>query len=344
MWTLLMRLGTVQTECVDHIGSHGDVIEERNVFHRNKHPRESVSKQRALVPCGKTTFAVYNSTSNTSNELRADPYFFSYPRGRILLDTYPNGMINIITNVDTSECPNATTVRCVNTTLGNFRRSIQRAAPYTLYGDNPVTGQISTRKPSSTGYQILSAKAYSQPNCTGIPIAETINDIHLVPISVAAIRSTRFIAIYNGTTSPTSGVPKKDTNAIVNVTCQYIREAISYGFLYKQSLNFDYDSFKCFRIISTTPPIPGIAKKTNTTSGSLYITYQIIATISVYEYISPYLNPDMPTSQELSNYITPLFLNRATRGPGDTTFMSSHLRNRVVSPNVYLNFSKIVLA
>jgi hypothetical protein len=298
-----------------------------------------INKHRALLSCGQIDFAVFNSASNTSTKIGLVQYMSEYPRARILLDKYPNGMISIITNVDTSGCPAATVVQCVNTTFGTFRQSIDRVVPYTLYGDNPVTGQIYTRKPANTSFQLLSAKAYSTANCTGIPIAETTNDIHLVPKSVATIRSTRFTAVYNGTVAPKSGVLAKYTNAVVNATCQYIRESLGYGFVYKGSLSHDFSAFKCLRV-STANATTGNA---TATSPSLRISYQIVATFRIGEYITPYLNQNMPTSQQLSSFITALFSDHATRGPGDSMYMSEYLRGRIVLPNTYSNFTRIVL-
>jgi hypothetical protein len=299
----------------------------------------SINK-RVLSACGTISFAVYNSALNTSTFLQADPYFFTYPKGRILLDKYPNGTINIITNVYTGSCSPKPTIGCVNTVFGNFRQSFERVAPFTLYGDDPATGQIFTAKPNASGFQLLIAKAYTKSDCTGIPIAETIADIQLVPKTVATIRSKRFIAMYNGTAAPIIGVPWKDTAAVFKVTCEYIRESLSYGFVYKGSLSFDSIPFKCLRFKTETT---GNAT-TSAANPAIGITYQIVATFSIGGSISPYLNQDMPTSATLSNFITLLFLDQATRGPGDSLYLSDDVRAQIAPPNVYSNFTNIALA
>jgi hypothetical protein len=279
--------------------------------------------------CGITGFSVYNSRSKTTTPLDTVQYVSDFPEAKIMLDTYPQGKINIFANTDTTGCPKNTGIGCVLMKWGNFAKSTERWAPYTLYKNEPKTDMISTWKiPDNVkGFQSLEAWAYNSSSCSGRELNYVRVDVQAVPKTTQVIKLPPIVATYNGVTK----LPRtRDRIALESETCKFLEESFGFGFTYKGSLFVT--GFRCWSSSSNTATLPPST------------TYRIEIKFTIDGEVSMYLNPDMPTQAEVLSYAGGLFRDEIGVGPGSEDFVMSKSVKAVLNlTNPYLNYTKITI-
>lgn len=135
--------------------------------------------------------------------------------GRIILDKYLDGKINIIADVG-PPCDPSKPIKCVQINLFNEQR--ERVFPYTAFQSVDLF-DLAVFVPKYTGWQRIAAWPYTDTNCMEGESGFLDYLLHLVPTTQKTVRtgSPPFIAKYVGT--KTSSAWEADTKAVANVTC-----------------------------------------------------------------------------------------------------------------------------
>jgi hypothetical protein len=290
--------------------------------------------------CGIIGFSIFNSASNSTIPIgENDPFDPDRFRARVLLDTFPSRRINIVANMAGQSCDIATPIRCVKMKLGNFWQRTDRVAPYSLYGNDIINGGLSVRKPTQTGWQDLEAWTYTNGNCTHGESGYAKISLHLVPNTVQTILSGPLIAEHVGTTATTT--PSVSINVyteVANIACDFIQDALGYGFLYKGSL--ELIDFNC---MGTKVVLTAASPATTTSPPPLQIKYRIAATFQISTDLSWYLNQDMPTISELNGFISRILLSEITQGPFAEDYLLDVIKSQITSNNPFYNTTAIIL-
>jgi hypothetical protein len=274
--------------------------------------------------CGVTGFSYYNQSSNSVlpfPEL-SDP---NRNKAKLLLDTLKNGEINIIANVGPS-CTNEQ-VKCVKLKLGDFAERKELYAPYTLYGDTP-NGSIFTGKPSKTGWQDLEAWTYTDSNCTLGEGGYKNMSLQLIPRTTQTVRSSMVTAVHIGTTA--TNFTFRDFNEMSNATCDFLKNYVSCGLVYKSWISVSSVVCKRSAIKNIPPP--------------LQISYKIVATFKHSPELSKYANRDIPTSIELTDSISKVLTGekRGSACLGGITMLDYFLIAKKIRPtNVFYPTTEI---
>jgi hypothetical protein len=279
--------------------------------------------------CGVTGFSVYNSFTGQWVPL-ASIVIDKIPHTQLILDTYSAlQTINIQTHVDMSGCAatnRTSTIGCVKTNVYNTSTVYDYSPPYTAL---PIfLGIVETRKPPRTGFQNFDVELYESSTCTGPILCEDKLYIHVINSATKFMRFGSMQATYNG-------VNKLPANAVgqqlVNATCEYIKNAIKYGFLVPgSSLSFGDDEWKC-----TAPIVSGIPPT---------MTYYFNVKFVYSPMVSVFDNSDAPTNAVMVDYVTRLFANDIP-GAGYKETMIEYLKKPSTGlvSNPYYSYTNITL-
>ena len=285
---------------------------------------------RQLEECedGVIGFSVYDQSTNKFTLLDENNPYTDDLTARIMLESFPMKKINIVANVGVP-CAGTKPIQCVKLRLGTWERFDSKLPYYSLYGDSITTpGQLRVRKPNVFGWQTLEAWTYTNKNCTQGESGYNKIRLSLVKKQTQTIRGGPVVAIYEGTN--TTKVSYSDYLETSQVACNYIQEGFSYGFVYKGSLSTT--KFICYptKLNVTTPPVR--------------IQYKVSVTFRISSELSYYINPDMPTSKEVTSFLKSLLVGQTTIGPGACDYLLDTMKNNILPSNPYYGTTVISLA
>lgn len=272
--------------------------------------------------CGVTGFSVFDSASYSSKPIEPFTALGGFALGRVILDKYPDGKINIIANVG-PPCDPSKPIKCVRVNLYDEQK--ERFPPYTAF-PSVDDFDLAVVTPSQLGWHNISASTFTDTDCTEGESGSLEYSLHLVPTTQKTIRtgSPPFIAEYVGTR--TSSSYDDDTKAVANVTCEVMRRYLSDGFIYKFSMSLL--DFHCVPI-----PVTGL-------STDLKIKYYMAATYEMNEEVNMYENPDFPTQEKMIAGLATVFKSKSAVSPSGPTLLDK-IKSDLPSTNLYYGTTEV---
>jgi hypothetical protein len=284
--------------------------------------------------CEITGFSVFNTNINKSVPLESKLDSFGENFGRILLDQYPGGRINIVANVNSpSTCGQP---KCVilsftpgwSRYLFLARTSIEKKNPFTLYPESSPQTQY-------FGYLTLQGSAFTSSDCSGNPYSTASQQVQTVPRTRVTYQLKQTIAVYIGTNNSLGTA--RNALSVVKSTCNFIRDAIRNGFLYTMQGETEDGSislvdFKCWR--DSIPATPG----------PLQIAYRIIPTLemSPNATFNGFGNRNFPTSSDIWTAIISYFLDTSVRtSAAGEELMSTRVKREIEPTSPHQSFTEI---
>jgi hypothetical protein len=289
--------------------------------------------------CAITGFSVFYKNHLTATPLDSVLEIITERNtGRIVLSDYPQGRINIKTNINSS--PSCGRPRCVKTSfLPQWRRyqsfdaiSYEVAEPYTLYPDKTQPQK------QYFGYLDLIGEAYNTSDCSGTPYSTMFQDVETVPQVVKTIPIRPMIVVYDGTNSPAT---EADSTAIGTATCNFLRDALGNGFAYTRNYNttstfptMTLTNFECeYDTIEMDGP------------GPLQIEYEITVTYTIPKKHSPnvFLNSPLPYLDEVWIAILKYMQDIPVRTVGETEdVMSTRVKSEIATTSPYQVYTNLI--